>query len=238
MITEEILEKTYMSKAEIDAFYNSQFEPMEFPWLSDVKAWIEKTYDVRVMTILYEITNENVRRFTLYLYSSAEHDKIPLAGGRALWHGHCTEIENVISNYLKCDEKIECKLKYTNFETSARKYLFSLLGRTGKIRDETEPLFDKLDPIYLLLGGPIICVLETKRKARDFLLSDNYKYIRKKCFDLLKPHDDYNVLLNEEDIRIIVDHGGNYKSGTMYGLWRSEMSLEEQKKLEDEIING
>lgn len=237
MTAKEILENEFMNKERLDAFYNLQFEPMEFPWLSDVKILIEKTYDVRVMYILYEFTNEKIHRFTLYFYSYDEAQKITLVGGQAFWCGHCAEIEDVISNYFKCNEKIECKTTYLNFENCARRYLFSLLGILGRIRDEIEPLFNKLDPIYLLLGYPIICVLETKEKARDFLLSDYYGTVRKKCFDLLKPHDDYNVLSNEEDIRIIVDHGGNFKPG-MYGLWLSEISLEEQKKLEEEIING
>ena len=100
MINKNILEKSVMAKEELDGFYNAQFEPMEFPWLSDVKAWIEKGYDVKIMTILYEFTIDKIHKFTLYLYSYEQHKNIPLVGDN-FWEYHCEEIETIISHYLE-----------------------------------------------------------------------------------------------------------------------------------------
>ena len=71
------------------------------------------------------------------------------------------------------------------------------------LESEVKSLFIRFKPIYFSLVNPIICVLETKEKARDFLLSEYYKFIKKKCFDLLKPYDDYNVLKKDDIIKII-----------------------------------
>lgn len=237
MIEKSVLEKSVMTKEELNEFYNSQFEPMEFPWLSDVKAWIEKKYDVKLMTILYERSDDGINEFMLYFYSPADWNKIPLVGGQAFWCGHCAEIENIIYDYLKCCGKIRCRLRYTSFESSARRYLFSLLYRLDKLENEVKSLFIKLEPIYITLGGPIICVLETKEKAREFLLSEYYNFIRQKCFDLLKKYDDYNVL-KEEDIRIFVDYKENKEKTPMYGFWIQEMSNEDFKEYEDALINS
>ena len=103
MINKNILEKSVMAKEELDGFYNAQFEPMEFPWLSDVKAWIEKGYDVKIMTILYEFTIDKIHKFTLYFYSYEQHKNIPLVGDN-FWEYHCEEIETIISHYLKIED--------------------------------------------------------------------------------------------------------------------------------------
>lgn len=237
MINKNILKKSIMTKEELGEFYNAQFEPMEFPWLSDVKAWIEKRYDVKVMTIQYDIINNDIFEFTLYLYSSSEWKNIPLTDGQAFWCGHCVEIEKNISKYLKCNNKIRCRLTYTNFESSAKKYLLSLLYRLDMLESEVKSLFIRFKPIYFSLVNPIICVLETKEKARDFLLSEYYKFIKKKCFDLLKPYDDYNVL-KKDDIKIFVDYKENKELVPMYSRWVQEMPADQFELYEKSIIES
>lgn len=236
MIKKSILEKSVMTKEELSEFYNSQFEPMEFQWMSDVKAWIEKKYDVKLMTILYEILDNGTNKFTLYCYSSTDWNKIPLAGGQAFWCGHCVEIESIISDYFECSGEIRCQLTYTNFENSARKYLFSLLYRLDKVENEVKSLFIKLEPTYIRLGEPIICVLETAEEAKKFLLDNNYKRIRQQIFDLLKPYDDYNVL-EVDDIRIFVDYKENKEKTPMYVRWVQEMRNEDLEAYERTLIN-
>ena len=78
MEKKEILKKIYLNKDELKEYYNYQFESMEFTWLNDVKKWIEKKYDVKIMTILYEFTIDKIHRFILYLYSYDQHKNIPL----------------------------------------------------------------------------------------------------------------------------------------------------------------
>jgi len=235
MINKNILEKSVMAKEELNWFYNAQFEPMEFPWLSDVKAWIEKRYDVKVMTILYEFTIDKIHRFILYLYSYDQHKNIPLVGDN-FWEYHCEEAETFISNYLKVEagEKIECKLGNSTFVACARRYLSSLLYRSDMLESEVKSLFIRFKPIFLSLGNPIICVLETKEKARDLLLSEHIEFIKKRCFDLLKPYDDYNIL-KDNDIKIFVDYKENKESVPMYSRWVQEMSNEQFEEYEKSI---
>ena len=237
MINKNILEKSVMAKEELDGFYNAQFEPMEFPWLSDVKAWIEKGYDVKIMTILYEFTIDKIHKFTLYLYSYEQHKNIPLVGDN-FWEYHCEEIETIISHYLKIEdgEKIECKLGNSTFVTCARRYLLSLLYRLDVLESEVKSLFIRFKPISLSIWNPIICVLETKEKARDFLLSEYCKIIKKRCFELLKPYDDYNVL-KKDDIKIFIDYKENKESVPMYSRWVQEMRNEQFEEYEKSIIN-
>lgn len=233
----EILQKTCLNKDELNEYYNYQFEPMEFPWLNDVKEWIEKKYDVKVMTILYEFTIDKIHRFILYLYSYDQHKNIPLVGDN-FWEYHCEEIETFISNYFKVEdgEKIECKLGNSTFVTCVRRYLLSLLYRLDILESEVKSLFIRFKPIYLSLGNPIICVLETKEKARDFLLSNYFEIIKKKCFDLLKPYDDYNVL-KKDDIKIFVDYKENKELVPMYSRWVQEMRNEQFEEYEKSIID-
>lgn len=237
MINKNILEKSVMTKEELDGFYNAQFEPMEFPWLNDVKAWIEKRYDVKEMTVLYEFTTDNIHRFILYLYSYEQHKNIPLVGDN-LWEYHCEEAEAFISKYFKveADEKIECKLGNSTFVTSARKYLLSLLYRSDMLESEVKSLFIRFKPVYLSIWDPIICVLETKEKARALLLSEYCEAVKKRCFDLLKPYDDHKVLTTD-DIKIFVDHRENKESVPMYSRWVHEMSNEEFEEYERAVID-
>lgn len=239
MLTNELLQSwNCLTKEELNEFYNSQFEPMEFPWLSDVRKQIEKAYDVKVMTILYELRG-STHEFTLYFYSCGENDKIPLVDGQAYWCGHCAEIENMISEHLKCNETIRCRLTYCSFEQSAKRYLFGLLCRNDTIRNKAMSLFERLEPTYVTfetLGlSPIICVLETIEQARDFLLSEYCKTVRKECFDLLNPYDEYNVL-KENDIIIFVDYKENKEKMSMYGLWVRELPIDELEKYEKSLI--
>lgn len=234
MIKKDTLEKNYLSKEELKDFYNSQFETMEFPWLDDVKAWIEKTYDVKVMTILYEILDDGTHEFKIYFYSSEDSNKIPLVGGQVFWAGHCVEIENIISNYFECNGKIKCRLTYTNFKSSARKYLLSLSFRV--LNEQITELFAYLNPIYTSVGQVMICVLETKEEAKSFLLDDNYKRIRQQIFDLIKPYDEYNIL-EKDDIKVFVDHKENKEKISMYGFWVQEMLDEDMEKYEKTLID-
>lgn len=78
--------------------------------------------------------------------------------------------------------------------------------------------------------------METKEKASDFLLSDYFEIIKKRCFDLLKPYDDYNVL-KRDDIKIFVDHKENKENVPMYSRWVQEMRNEQFEEYEKSIID-
>lgn len=78
--------------------------------------------------------------------------------------------------------------------------------------------------------------METKEKARDFLLSKYCKIIKKRCFELLKPYDDYNVL-KKDDIKIFIDYKENKESVPMYSRWVQEMRNEQFEEYEKSIIN-
>lgn len=234
MIKNDTLKKSFLNKKELNDFYNSQFEPMKFLWLNEVKTWIEKTYNVKVMTILYDFI-DNMHNFTVYLYSYDQYKNIPLVGNN-FWTYHSEEIEIFISRYLilKDDEKIECKLSTITFTAHAKRYLLCLSYRI--LDKQITELFAYLNPVYISVGQVMICVLETKEEAKKLLLDNNYTWIRQQIFDLLKPYDDYNVL-EVDDIRIFVDYKENKEKTPMYVRWVQEMRNEDLEAYERTLIN-
>lgn len=237
MLSAEVLKKHYgWDKNTLDEFYKCQLEPMEFPWLSDVKSWIEDTYDVTVMTISYELRYGNIDVFTIYLKKQSELNSLPLVG-ESIWDFHCEEIENRIKMYYSpaTNNSLKCELGFYTFEMRAKNYI--LIDKCIELQEEINSLFKPYNPTYISPERPKICVFNTKKEARDFLLSDDIIRIKKQIYDLLKPYDEYDVL-RKEDISIVVDYEERKKRIPMYSRCISDMSKEEFEDYENQIING
>ena len=237
MLSAEVLKKHYgWDKNTLDEFYKCQLEPMEFPWLSDVKKWIEDTYDVTVMTISYELRYGNIDVFTIYLKKQSELNNLPLVG-ESIWDFHCEEIENRIKMYYTpaTNNLLICELGFYTFELRAKNYLRN--NKCIELKEEIKSLFGPYNPTYICHDMPIICVLKTKKEARNFLLSEDIKRIKKQIYDLLKTYDEYDVL-KEKDISIVVDYEKHKNSISMYSRYIHDMSKEDLENYENQIING
>ena len=232
---EELKKYSTFEKKEIDLFYNCQFEPMFFPWLDDVKKWIEKTYNTKVVTISYEFTCKKNHEFCLYLYFNKDLNRIPLEGSNSL-NLHAKTIEEKILEHLvlETDEKVECYLSHYTFQLRAKLYL--LKNKASDLEKEIESYFKHLDLIYLNARDRI-CVFNSIEEAKKFLLSEEYNVIKKNIYDLLNQFDDYNVLALD-DIRIFVDYKKNYENTPMWGRWVHDLSKEEWDKYEKSIIDS
>lgn len=66
MINYDIIKKFSPDEKDLDEMYSYRNEPMVFPWLDDVKEWLEKTYSVRILTIAYT-QNEKTHLFHIFL---------------------------------------------------------------------------------------------------------------------------------------------------------------------------
>ncbi len=232
---EELKKYSIYEKKEIDLFYNCQFEPMFFPWLENVKKWIEKTYNTKVVTISYEFTQKKVHEFCLYLYFNKDLSYIPLEGPNSL-NLHAKTIEEKILEYLvpKTDEKVKCTLGIHTFELRAKLYLLN--DKMADLKEKIRLFFSDLDLLYINKKCNV-CVFNSINEAKNFLLSEEYSIIKKKIYDLIKQFDDYNVLALD-DIRIFVDYKENYEKTPMWGRWVSDLSKEEWDKYEKSIISN
>lgn len=240
MFNPELLHKyTSWTKEELNQFYNSQFEPMVFPWLSEVKQCIETTYDIKLITITYE-NKENTHQFEICLYELDDYLKIVSEDGRIIpQKQHAVEnfINNMVEKYMEYDngEEIICKISQTFFKSKVLEYLY--MRKSFELKNEIEALFSHLSPVYCSVENPSICVFETKEDAKRFLLGDEYNKIRKQIFDLLKPFDDYNIL-KESHIRIFADFRENKERIPMYSRWVHDLYDQEWDEYENSIINS
>ncbi len=232
---EELKKYSVFEKEEIDLFYNCQFEAMSFPWLKNVKKWIEETYNTKVVTISYEFTCKNVHEFCLYLYFNEDLKRIPLEGTTPL-NLHAKTIEEKILEHLvlEAGERIECFLSHYTFQLRAKLYL--LKNKASELKKEIESYFTHLNLIYLDVRDRI-CVFNSIKEAKNFLLSREYNAIRKRIYDLLKQFDDYDVLALD-DIRIFIDYKEHYEKTPMWGRWVRDLSKKEWDKYERSIIEG
>ena len=111
-------------------------------------------------------------------------------------------------------------------------YLFTYLlsHKPFELQEQIKAYFSNL-PVYNIRSWyiPAICVLKTKKDAKEFLLSDDYKRLKKQIYELLKSYDEYDVL-EEDHIRIFVDYMEHMKSIPMYGRWVDDLSNDESDK--------
>lgn len=237
MFNSKLLDKyTSWTKEELDEFYNSQFE-MAFPWLDEVKQWIEDSYNISIITIGYE-NEENTHKFYICLYDWKDYLKIASENGRIITD-KLEAVENNIKGILEKhsgynSEDILCKISDCFFKTQVLVYIS--YRKAFELKDEIEAFFSHLSPVYLSVELPSICVFETKEQAKKFLLSEEYTKIKKQIFDLLKPFDDYDVL-EESHIRIFVDYKENKEHIPMYSRWVRDLNIEEWDRYEKNIIN-
>lgn len=229
---------TSWTKEELNEFYNSQFEPMAFPWLSEVKQCIETTYDIKLITIAYE-NKENTHKFYICLYDLDDYLKIASEDGCIIPHKLRTIENNIKGIFEKHSgynrEDISCNISGRFFKSQVLEYI--LVRKSFELKDEIKAFFSHLSLVYLSVEIPSICVFETKEEAKRFLLDDEYNKIRKQIFDLLKPYDEYDVL-KESHIMIFVDYKENKERIPMYSRWVHDLNTEEWDKYENSIINA
>lgn len=79
--------------------------------------------------------------------------------------------------------------------------------------------------------------MKTKIKAGEFLLSEEYKIIKKKIYDLLKSYDKYD-LLEEKDVMLFVDYKDHMDKIPMYGRWVQDLTEREMIEYEKGLINA
>lgn len=230
MIPFEILTKWYMNEEECDMLYNSQFEPMGYPWLSEVREWVNKTYNTRVLTI--GLTPKG-GRFLFYFYDKNNNiPRIYLNDGGS--YEDMSAINKKIAEVSGLKENDFDSVISGNFANSWKIYLTN-----GQVPEELRAcinnLFKDVDTFERYYYKE--CIMKTKEDAKRFLLSEEYKNIKKGVYDLLKTHDKYD-LLEENDICIFVDYKEHKEKISMYGRWVNDLSDDEMAKYENSIINS
>ncbi len=228
MISASILDKNSPSLEELDMIYASENEDMEFPWLSDIRDRIREKYGARVLTIGHRAMRGNMHSFTLWCYSEEDWKRIPRVGSVVL--GHCPEIEEMIREYFPEENgKIMCRPHIPCFLVSYRNRLID--EKELENRSVIEECFAAVSPVYLALGSITECVLPTKKDAAKFLISEEYRTIRRRIYTLIKMYDKYGAL-REDDISIFVDYKEHFDKIPMYGRWVNDMNYEEYNRYE------
>lgn len=188
-----------MSKSELDKFYNSQFEPMEFPWLVNIKNLFEERYGLELMTITLTIPPAGMHIFRFYLKKVTDYTEWIFDENRKN-----QMIEEIYKYYNLVDrDMLRCE-RGKSFEDRAKEYL--TCTKSYEYKEIIASYFDYLSPVCMMCYNSVyICTLGTKEEAKRFLMSQEYGKIRNQIYDLLKPFDDYDVL-RLEDIRMLVDY--------------------------------
>ncbi len=228
--------KAYMNEEECDQLYNSQFEPMEFPWLSEVREWVNKTYDTRLLTIALSSGSRKGgwKRFLFFFYD--QNDKIPRNyyedGGS---QGDMSDVNYKIAEVSGLEEGSFDSYIICDFVSKWKRYLTSV-KKQNDLDYEIDAFFKDVDlDIYF---HHEICIAKTKEEAGEFLLSEKYKTIKKQIYDLLKTYDKYD-LLEEKDIKLFVDYKEHNDSlGYQYGMWAADLMEEQITEYENSLINA
>ncbi len=228
--------KAYMNEEECDQLYNSQFEPMEFPWLSEVREWVNKTYDTRLLTIALSSGSREGgwKRFLFYFYD--QNDKIPriqLEGGS--YREDMSAIDHKIAEVSGLEEGSFDSYIICDFVSQWKRYLTSV-KKQNDLDDEIDAFFKDVDLEVRVHHEQ--CIAKTKEEAGEFLLSEKYKTIKKQIYDLLKTYDKYD-LLEEKDIKLFVDYKEHKDSlGYQYGMWAADLMEEQITEYENSLINA
>lgn len=227
-----------MNEEECDQLYNSQFEPMEFPWLEEVREWVNKTYNTRLLTITLNDGGRKGgwKRFLFFFYDM--DDKIPriyYADGGS--REDMSDINRKIAEVSGLEEGSfdSVILRYSNFVSQWKQYL-TVVKKQNDLNDKIKTFFKGVD-FFSLLYHCEVCVMKTKVKAGEFLLSEEYKIIKKKIYDLLKSYDKYD-LLEEKDVTFFVDYKESMERGPMYARWVDDLTEEEIIEYENGLINA
>lgn len=104
-----------------------------------------------------------------------------------------------------------------------------------ELRDSINNLFKGVDTFERTYYK--VCIMKTKEEAKQFILSEEYKNIKKGIYNLLKTHDKYD-LLEEDDICVFVDYKEHMESLKDYVMWLYDMSNEEKIEYDNELINS
>lgn len=222
-----------MNEEECDQLYNSQFESMEFSWLEEVREWVNKTYNTRLLTIAFSVGKWGGKRFFFYFYN--KNDKIPriyYADGGA--REDMSDINHKIAEVSGLEEGSFDSVISRNFVSQWKRYLI-VVKKEHDLSDQIKAFFKNVNVIELLHCN--ICVMATKVKAGEFLLSEEYKIIKKKIYDLLKSYDKYN-LLEEKDVTLFVDYKEHMDKISMYGRWVDYLTEDEMIEYENGLINA
>lgn len=230
MIDYNLIQKYSPDEKELDEMYGYRNEPMDFPWLSNVRKWLEETYGAKVLTIAHR-QQDKTHFFYVFLWYRDDMEKIPHEMDKKLLELRINTAEKKIQEYI--DEEVLCLIAAESFDSKVRGFI---ARKAADVKAETAALFEHLNPCYLSDMGNI-CVLPTKNDAKAFLLSEDYQNIRKQLSVILKKLDRYDVF-TENDVRIFVDYKQNMDRTPMWGMWARELSREDMDKYEDSIING
>ena len=231
MISSAILDKSCPSLDELDMIYRSENEYMEFPWLSDIRNRIRKEYGARVLTIGHRAMRGNMHSFTLWCYGEDDFRRIPRVGSVVL--GHCPEIEEMIrEHFTEENAKIMCRPHIPCFLVSYRNRLIDTIEFEN--RGIIEEYFASVSSVYLALGNITGCVLPTKKDAAKFLISEEYRTIRRRIYTMIKMYDKYGAL-REDDIHIFVDYKEHFDKIPMYSRWVDDMNYEEYNRYEKSL---
>ena len=76
MIDYNLIQKYSPDEKELDEMYGYRNEPMDFPWLSNVRKWFEETYGAKVLTIAHR-QQDKTHFFYVFLWYRDDMEKIP-----------------------------------------------------------------------------------------------------------------------------------------------------------------
>lgn len=218
-----------------------------FSWLPEFDRWVCEYFGVEFMPSYAEIrkigrNNTIMYDISLMLFDKDDTKKFwsgPTWYGRIPWYEKDKVLEKVQEKArefaFKYNEPIlkeNEEIRVVDIAIYKNMYLFTYLlsHKPFELQEQIKAYFSNL-PVYSIRSWyiPAICVLKTKKDAKEFLLSDDYKRLKKQIYELLKSYDEYDVL-EEDHIRIFVDYMEHMKSIPMYGRWVDDLSNEESDK--------
>ena len=235
----------FFTYSEFEQYRNSMGNDSALKWLPEFESWLSQYYDVEFMPSSYEhVTTRGMQLHNIRLIVMNKRDKTKVLPNlpnswqylREFLTEKANEYALSYGEPIMYDEDCLRVVDLISFE-DAYLLLYLCSQLPFELKEEIKSLFGPYNPTYICHDMPIICVLKTKKEARNFLLSEDIKRIKKQIYDLLKTYDEYDVL-KEKDISIVVDYEKHKNSISMYSRYIHDMSKEDLENYENQIING
>lgn len=224
----EVVKKSKWYEHDIDKIVQSSIEPFEDEWLNTFKIYIEKKYDVKIMTLVFDNTFEIIH---VIFYSFNDLSIFLNAEKIAFWqspidlNGKAAELSGI--------KNIQCKICPSAFVPYARDCLLS--GVLKKYGAEISELFPSPKPCEIFFSNNFICIFETKEQAADFLNSEYRQQICKIIFDMAEKNDKYSILKGS-DVFIFVDYSAHRdQMENHYHQWLEELDNDEIDRYENSL---
>ncbi len=180
----------------------------------DLANWIDKTYDVKVLNIIYDtIKNSARQRLVIVLEFEMDSRKISLLYG----FGTTRQLEmsapfiKLVSERLPKHNTENIWIVITSFEWPAKEEARWAISKGEIANLESQLNLKELWKVYVGVNYTVTFFFFTNAQVQQYSTDAMIKYLTRKYFELLNPHDQFSYY-QESDLSIELESKENFET--------------------------